>query len=624
MSKKHLFIPVILIAAINLLSAQDTTRIIKPATKHITEYDIDRGLGYTSLDTSLYRNEIFHAGNKKHVIFQDLGNIGSAMRPLLFDAERSIGFQYGFNPFESYFISPQQTKFFNTRSPYTDLFYTQGSNELIFLQAKHAQNILPRWNVGLDFQRITSQGFLLRQITGMYNYQFFTHYQSKNKRYVLLAHATWNRGVNEENGGNQNDSAFEELTGPNKKVVVNLSKAQTRFKIRDGYLKQYYRFGKGSFLHEGEDSVYSFEPVFQIAHRLHAHESSFIFENNGTTDSTLLPNRYYDTTVVTYDSAYFGSLSSGIEFTKMGKLQVDSTRWLLRAGINYDLINASQIVFTRFYYNLGIEGSIEKLSIKNNHVLHGIQAQYVAQGYNNGDYKLHAFYTIQNNWFNLTPMITMQQYRPDFTLQLFKSNQFIWNNTFQAVSFAKLGIRMQTNALRNNFSLAFNRHLLNNFVYVNEKALPQQESSGIHITTLELSKTFRLWKFFFEHQLIYQQSSSDKVRVPEFGGSVRYYFQSRLFKVMTFQLGFDAFYNSSYFGNAYNPASRLFHIQNTTRIGNYPVIDPFVCAEIKRAIIFFKFEHVNQDWNNNGFYYTPSYPVSLSSFRLGARWRMYN
>ncbi len=606
------------------LLAQDTTRVVKPATKHITEFEIDRNLGYTQLDTSLNRNEIFHAGYKNHIMFQDLGNIGSAMRPLLFDAERAIGFQYGLNPFEAYFIKPQQTRFYNTKSPYTDLFYAQGSNELIFLQAKHAQNILPRWNAGVDFQRITSQGFMLRQVTSMYNYQFFTHYYSKDKRYELLAHATWNRGVNEENGGNQNDSAFEELTGPNKRVLVNLSNAQTRFKSRDAYIKQYYKFGKGGFMKDGEDSVYSFEPAFQLAHRMHAHEEIFIFENNGTTDSILLPNRYYDTTSATYDSAYFGRLSNTIELTWMGKLQADSSKWILRSGLQYDLINAAQIAFNRLYDNFGIDGSLEKVSIKSNMVLHGIRAQYIAGGYNSGDYKLQAFYTLQNKYILFTPQLTLQQYRPDYTMQLFKSNQFIWNNQFNAVNLVKAGARFQTKTLRHNLSLILQHYALSNFVYANEKALPEQESNAIQITTAELSKTFQLGKFFFEHHIIYQSSSSDNIRVPEFGGRVRYYFQSRLFKVMTFQLGFDAFYNTSYFGNAYNPASRQFYLQNNKQIGNYPVIDPFVCAQIKRAIIFFKFEHANQDLLNSGFYYTPTYPVSLSSFRLGARWRMYN
>jgi hypothetical protein len=36
----------------------------------------------------------------------------------------------------------------------------QGKQNLIFLQVKYSQNILPRWNVGIDYQRITSAGFL--------------------------------------------------------------------------------------------------------------------------------------------------------------------------------------------------------------------------------------------------------------------------------------------------------------------------------------------------------------------------------------------------------------------------------------------------------------------------------
>ena len=84
------------------------------------------------------------------------------------------------------------------------------------------------------------------------------------------------------------------------------------------------------------------------------------------------------------------------------------------------------------------------------------------------------------------------------------------------------------------------------------------------------------------------------------------------------------FYNSAYYGNSYNPATRFFTLQNATRIGNYPVIDPFFNGEIKRVAFFVKYEHVNQDWFNNGFYYTPHYPISLRSLRFGIRWRFYD
>ncbi len=614
---------ILLLAGITV-QAQDSLRSLPRSTRYITEREINLSLTYIPIDTGLLRNEIFHPGFKKHIVFQDLGNVGTAIRPLLFTPEREAGFQYGFNPLEPYFIDPQNTRFYNTKIPYTDLFYAQGSNEVIFLQAKHAQNILPRWNAGLEYQRITSQGFYLKQLTSMYNYQFFTHYFSKNKRYELLAHAIWNKGVNEESGGIQSDSAFESLTGANKTVLVKLNNSQTRFKSRDGYIKQYVKFGNGGFTSVGEDSLYSFAPQFQLSHTLHAHEISFVFDNDGDEDSVLFPNRYYDTTSTTSDSAYYGKLSNSIELQYFSKLSADSMRLVFFAGGGYHLINTAQTAFTRFFYNADIAGGFDQTDVKKNKAIYGIRANYTVAGYNAGDYKLNGYYTLSTKWLDLIPEATIQQYRPDFTMQLFKANQFIWNNNFNPTFYTKTGGTLKTNSFKNNLELKVNYYVLHNLVYVNDKALPQQQTGTINILTAEVSKTFQLWKFFFEHQLIYQQTSDKVIRVPEFAGMLRYYFQSRLFKSTTFQLGFDVFYNTAYYGNAYNPATRLFYLQNSTKIGNYPLVDPFVCMLIKSAIVFAKYEHVNQDLVNSGFYYTPNYPVSLASFRMGVRWRMYN
>jgi hypothetical protein len=187
-----------------------------------------------------------------------------------------------------------------------------------------------------------------------------------------------------------------------------------------------------------------------------------------------------------------------------------------------------------------------------------------------------------------------------------------------------LGVRLSIRKFRHNFHVSANVYLLNNWIYINTIAEPQQTSTAITVTTIQLNKTFQAWKFYFEHQIIYQNSNNDVIRMPELSGKIRYYFQSR-FKKMKFQIGFDVFYNSAYYANNYSPATRMFFLQNDRKIGNYPLIDPFVSGEIKRATIFAKYEHVNQDWFNlNGFYYTPHYPISLASFRFGIRWRFYD
>ena len=74
----------------------------------------------------------------------------------------------------------------------------------------------------------------------------------------------------------------------------------------------------------------------------------------------------------------------------------------------------------------------------------------------------------------------------------------------------------------------------------------------------------------------------------------------------------------------WSPASRMFYAQERIRVGNYPIIDPFLCMMIKRAVVFFKLEHANMNIVNEGFYYTPHYPVSLQSFRMGVKWRMFD
>jgi hypothetical protein len=74
----------------------------------------------------------------------------------------------------------------------------------------------------------------------------------------------------------------------------------------------------------------------------------------------------------------------------------------------------------------------------------------------------------------------------------------------------------------------------------------------------------------------------------------------------------------------WSPATRMFYIQEQNKIGNYPLINPFVSMQIKRAVLFGIYEHANQNVINNGFYNTPHHPISLQSFRMGVRWRFYN
>jgi hypothetical protein len=617
----------ILLCAAFAASAQDTTRVVKVSTRFFTERDLNRNTSWQQIDTQTNRLEIFQHTFRNYIVFQDLGNFGTPARPLLFDVNRNTGFQYALNPMAVYFFDPEQAEYINTRTPYTDLFYAQGPEEMRFIRAKHSQNITPRWNVGLDYQRITSQGFLVSQYTSMFNVQGHTSFQSRNKRYHLVANTTWNRALMQENGGVTSDSVFAELPLNSKQMPMKLANAQSRIHNRSIRVKQYWNMGSAKYQYRDDDTLYDYRSSSHIAYTIHAEDTRLMFTNKGRSDSTLIPHQYFDTGSETYDSAYFGKIENRIEFnlfTDRDRQLEDSVRRFLGGGITHQQIAVAQVQFIRNYHNVIADLTFENMAAKNNTLSVSAYGALTVSGFNSGDMKATGSVRYRLPYFDLSANGLIQLYRPDFTSLYFRSNQFIWNNSFDRTAVTQVGGTLTTRTWRHNAQVKVNQFAIKDQVYFGTDATPKQMGGTIYVTTATLSKTIQAWKFFFEHELIWQNSSSDVIRLPEFGGMARYYFASRLFKVMKFQLGFSVYYNTAYYSNAYNPASRQFYLQNEVRTGNYPLIDPFVTGEIKRASFFVKMEHVNQGWINQGYYYTPHYPISLQSLRLGIRWRFYD
>jgi hypothetical protein len=184
-----------------------------------------------------------------------------------------------------------------------------------------------------------------------------------------------------------------------------------------------------------------------------------------------------------------------------------------------------------------------------------------------------------------------------------------------------LGIR--SNNWRQNIQLSGKIQTIDHYTFLNQSATPVQDQKTINFFTLELNKTLQIGKVYLEHMVYYQKSESKNIRVPEFAGMIRYYYQAKFFGISKFQFGFSITYNTAYYGNSYSPSTHQFFLQDQVKIGNYPVLSPFFIGDIKRASVFFIYEHINMDWIKNGMYYTVHYPINLSTFRMGVRWRLY-
>lgn len=617
----NMILMAIALLPVKLWGQTDSLALQKFPTQVITEYRLDRNLSNLLEDTVVRKNDVYHPLFRNYEVFQDLGNIGTASQSQQFTWNRTNGFAPGFNPWAGYYKTPEQTQWYRTRRPYADFHYAQGQKELLFFKGKYSINITPRWNMGVDYDRITSAGFYPRQYTSGYFTNLFSSYSSKNGKYTLLASSIWNRGVNDESGGIESDSLFETLIGPNKAAPVQLGSCQTRFRNQTLYFKQYFYLGK-SWLETNEqgDTFPRFQPSGFISHTLRYEKDRYAFDNL-LGDSVPALNI---TAGIFSDSADFKRLSNRFTYTSWAGSNT-THKMMSELGLSHQWIQTIQQSRYNEYHNVTADLRTERIPAAGNGFGYMLSGSYVLAGFNQHDFLAEAGGLYRSNSFQLHAGLKQQLYTPDYLQLHYHGTTFNWDNSFSKVSLSQLQVSLATRGFRNNITLLFNQYLFNNYVYYGNAVTPLQANGLVVLQTLKLSKTFQMKWLFLEHRLLWQKSGSGVIRLPELSGNIRYYVSGNLFKkAIRIQLGADVWYNTAYYANAWNPAARVFYLQDAVQVGNYPLLGAFINGQVKTAILFARMEHLNMDWVNSGFYTTPHYPIPVRVFRFGLRWRMYN
>ena len=114
-------------------------------------------------------------------------------------------------------------------------------------------------------------------------------------------------------------------------------------------------------------------------------------------------------------------------------------------------------------------------------------------------------------------------------------------------------------------------------------------------------------------------------RVPELVTRNTLYYSNYLFKnkPLYLQTGVTLKYFSSFKANAYNPLLSEFVLQNETEIGNFPVLDFFANAQIRRTRLYFKIENFSASFTGRKYYSAPNYPYRDLTVRFGLVWNFF-
>lgn len=581
-----------------------------------------------STDTTLNNFEIY-------VTQYTLGNTGLPYVPVLFNPGlQPMGFFYGQDYVSNNFYADSSIRYFNTRAPYVQFYYVSDPQIHQFFQFTYAQNIGKNFNVSLGFKRIRSEGNYLNQSTNMNQLTLDATYHTK--RYLAFADMIYDVHKFQQNGGI--DSALNNPSYSDRQTMpVNLNYATSEIYEQSFHLQQYYFFG---FNHS--DSLPE-NPLFYISHSFKIAGHSNVFSDNSTDDSAFFQTSPLNLlhSPITYDSLRYIEINNDLSIGS-GKRWTNFLKWELGVrdqwvyfknfvGLyNYSSASATeQLTYMYNYadtvYNNLIAHARIYNAFDNGKILFDLSGQDIFAGSQQGDKQVLAQVglKIDSTQF-LKFSASYSNQAPPFLYQLYEGNNLNWinhlkNTTTSTVAFTyyhtkwKLGITLQATQMTN-------------MVYFDTLAQPTQYQPTFMVYCAGINKDFKLYKFHWTtFEKLQYVADSLPVRLPRLVTENSVFFETYLFHHALFmRLGADFYYNTSYYGYAYMPVTDQYYLENSTKLGNYLYVDPFVSFRLKTFRIFVKLENSTAGLAPENYFYALHYPMPDRTLRFGITWDFWN
>ena len=582
--------------------------------------------------------------------YQYLGNHGAAAYSLVYQPNLKPGWDAGFHAFDVYRYKLEETKFYKTTKPLTQLGYQLASGKEQMIKALHTQNPRQNWNFGFDYRLISAPGFFVTQNTNHKSYRLFSNYQGKRKRYAAYIVLVGNTIKNSENGGIVNDSS---LADPNKKkrfsVPVNLGGANLfapnpfNASVNTGninkdftfFLRQTYDIGKKDSIAVNDSTTeYLFYPKLRAQYSFTYSNYNYLY-TDVSADSLIYKN-WYDTTLKKTTDTFNVQEKWKVISNDFSLLQFPDTKnaaQFLLAGARLENIKAEFYraagTQTKNYYNIVLHGEYRnKTKNKLWDVL--LKGEFYLNGLNSGDYNAYA--TIDRYLNKKLGDVRL------FFNNVNRTPSFIYNS-LSAFNFKNATISKKENIIsfgaeaKNPFvNLSFKNYIITNLAYFSDYYHTAQSSKVINLLQLSASKKIKISKKlnWYVDVVAQQTDGNAPIKVPLIFVRNRFAFEGTFYKNLNLSTGLEVRYYTPYEAYNYSPVMGQFTPQDTFKLKNLPDITAFFHFRIKSFTAYIRAENLNTVSFLNGFgfinnnYAAAHYPTQGLILRFGILWNFVN
>lgn len=584
----------------------------------------------TKLDTLQTLHRLYHPALKDKVSVAFTGNYGFAYQNNdFFERIKRMDFFF-INTRADYLLSPERVVYYNTRTPYTQLDYSQSENKSRKNETRfnvlHTQNVNPYWNLTFRYDQARSDGQYLNQNA---KNNFVSVYTNYNKDQISAYGGFISNFIkNKENGGLVDMSSLS--SGYDSDVLdVNLAKTQTVFNNWYAYAVGEYKLGNYK---SKNDTVDVFNPIVGIMYNVqYQRNKKRLKEEESVSETPFFKQQYYVDDYIE-DKVTFNKLENTVQLmqyeNRLRKFSFGKRAFLGHEYVSLGMPGTDTLGTTvqKSYNNVYVGGGIFRET--GNFWRWNISGKINILGRNAGETEIKGLITKPiplwgDSLSALKVYGRIANTVPDYFQEHYSANHIKWNQNLKMQQ--DVTIKGSFEYPKRNIEVGVNYAILNNFIYNDTLGIPSQTSNEFSVFSVYLNKDFRFRNFHFITRLLYQKSTDERyLRLPDFAAFVSTYYKFTIFKVMFTQIGIDARYNTRYYADAYHPATGLFHLQDEIKLGNYPFVDAYVSLRLKRTRAFFKLINVGSSFLDANYVTVPNHPMNRMTFRLGISWIFYD
>ncbi|HEY3402404.1 MAG TPA: putative porin [Ohtaekwangia sp.] len=597
----------------------DTTKqIYGPKTsKYFFEEDVFLNKQtFHFIDTAIRGFHRYNYVQKYNNLYQDLGNIGTAIAPIYYQAPGYIGASSGFQQYDLYW-SAERIRHFDTKSPYSNMSIILGGKGRSVTRATFSRNITPRWNFGFDYRglfidkQIQRNGKGDRNIRSTY-YDLFTNFQSKDSTYRLFFDFRRNKVEADEYGGifAPEDQPYEDYFFVNAQPsLTQASGKEIRMNI---HLFHQYEIGR----------------ALQVYHKFDRYR-----QGNGFKDirDQNPDSEYYDFVVVdsaeTRDEVKFKAIRNELGIKgNVSRLFYNAYYAIRDYSMEYDYIDEDTLRVPAS----GVENYLGgRISLRLDSL---VEVTGWAEVLQTGNYRIEGHIT--SKWFEAT--VRQVQYAPSSLQQAYRGSHDFWGNTFSDINVTQVNgaIHYRSKILNVSPGVTFTR--LGNYVFFKEDdfdqeqtVLPVQTSGEQVLVAPELKMSVTMARhIFLRGQAIFTKAlsnTSNAFQIPNLFVNGELSYENIFFNGnMDMHGGVDVHWHSAYYAMGYDVPIQQFYTQTAYKTPDFPIVDVFFSMRVKRARIFFKYNNLVQAFTKQGYMPTPYYPGQRNVLDFGFDWSFYD